>query len=420
MSEDLRARLKDLESRAREADSAAEQAENQLADLPYNATADEKSESLRKARYFKRESEALNRELKRVKSQIDSIAYATLIRSILERIERAISILMTIAVLGGSLAVSCASVSEVSARIQARGRIDSIERDIMRGVLHPEDPIRSSLELDKLRSRSDASVTAAAREHLASLMLYGGPLTAADIADVVQRVTFGRMGPAPQDVEFGEKDSITLRQLGKLNWFERVLIGQQRNDFLLAIMVIACAVIGSIVVGLRSGNALFEPVRFLLGLASGFIVFISLRGGRAIFMMEVSGEPPVFNPHSMAFSGLLVGLFSEKAYLLLSTLVDDLFGRVRNAFKPGESPTATNAGGASGSEHKPKIAVAAGRAVSAAEGRDAAPPGVDPAGASSAIQEELPKTNGSHGTAHPPQTGLESESRSEGAANPNS
>jgi hypothetical protein len=383
MSEDLRERLKDLESRAREARFAAEEAERLFSDLPLDAPPDVRSGYLGKARLQREQSNAFDVELKRAKAQIESLALSALIKSTLERTIRAISVLATIAVLGGSLVVSCAAVSEVSARLQARGRIDSIERDVMRGLLRPNAPAPKD---DPVLS-VDAKVTAAARESLASLMLYGGPLTAADISERLQEQAFGH--PMMRDVDIdtrnlgpAERESTTLRQLGKLNWFDRVLIGQQRNDFLLAIVVIACAVIGSIVVGLRSGNALFEPVRFLLGLASGFIVFISLRGGRAIFMMEVSGEPPMFNPHSMAFSGLLVGLFSEKAYILLSTLVDDLFGRVRNAFKPAETQQGAHAG-ASGSHVQDNKAPGASQRPTRPAQDDAEPP--------------PPKTNGSPG-----------------------
>jgi hypothetical protein len=110
------------------------------------------------------------------------------------------------------------------------------------------------------------------------------------------------------------------------------LLTHLRNDFLLALTVVSCALVGSIVTALRAGNTRLNPEGIALGLASGFIAFISLRGGRAVFMMEMAGETPAFNPYSMAFVGLLVGLFSTRAYALLTTLVDDLHGRMTAAF----------------------------------------------------------------------------------------
>ena len=110
-------------------------------------------------------------------------------------------------------------------------------------------------------------------------------------------------------------------------------LNHTRSDFLLALTVIMCALIGSIVSALRAGTTEFRPQAVALGLASGFIAFVSLRGGRAVFMLEMAGETPAFNPYSMAFVGLLVGLFSTKAYALLSILVDDLHHRVSAAFE---------------------------------------------------------------------------------------
>jgi hypothetical protein len=115
-----------------------------------------------------------------------------------------------------------------------------------------------------------------------------------------------------------------------------------RTDFLLALIVVACSFIGSVVAALRAGNARFQPVAAALGLASGFIAFISLRGGRAVFMLEMAGETPMFNSYSMAFVGLLVGLFSTKAYQLLSALVDDLHGRITSALAPRQTGEAVH------------------------------------------------------------------------------
>jgi hypothetical protein len=104
--------------------------------------------------------------------------------------------------------------------------------------------------------------------------------------------------------------------------------------------MIACAFIGSAVAALRSGKAEFNAVSAVVGLTSGFIAFITLRGGKAVFMLEAAGEMPHFNPYSMAFSGLLVGLFSPKAYALLNALVDDLYQRLSSAFARREKEVA--------------------------------------------------------------------------------
>jgi hypothetical protein len=125
-----------------------------------------------------------------------------------------------------------------------------------------------------------------------------------------------------------------------------------RNDYLLAIVVVCCTLIGTIVTGLRAGEARFDPVNVALGCASGFIAFIALRGGRNVFLMELSGEAPHFNPYSMAFSGLVVGLFTAKAYSLLAMLVNDLSTRLEVAFTKSAAAAAqaNNAGQGAGQD----------------------------------------------------------------------
>jgi hypothetical protein len=68
-----------------------------------------------------------------------------------------------------------------------------------------------------------------------------------------------------------------------------------------------------------------------LGLASGFVVYLAIKGGKHVFLMQTQGEPATFNPYGSAFAGLLSGLFTEKAHQLLSTIIDDFAARLRAA-----------------------------------------------------------------------------------------
>ncbi len=102
------------------------------------------------------------------------------------------------------------------------------------------------------------------------------------------------------------------------------------TDYLLAIAIMSAAALGAIVVGLRSKAP--TSIRDVgLGLASGFICFLAIKGGKHLFVLELGAEPISFNPYGAAFAGVLVGLFSERAYRLLSALVDDLSARVSAA-----------------------------------------------------------------------------------------
>lgn len=102
------------------------------------------------------------------------------------------------------------------------------------------------------------------------------------------------------------------------------------SDQLLAIVVLGCGAVGAMISSLRSHNSLSLSA-FILGLASGFVTYLIIKGGRHFFLMQTQGELVVFNPYGSAFAGLLAGLFTEKAHQLLSFLVDDLASRIKAA-----------------------------------------------------------------------------------------
>lgn len=102
------------------------------------------------------------------------------------------------------------------------------------------------------------------------------------------------------------------------------------SDQLLAIVVLGCGAIGAMISSLRADRSLSLRA-FILGLASGFVTYLVLKGGKHIFLLQAQGEIVAFNPYGSAFAGLLAGLFTEKAHQLLSFLVDDFANRIRAA-----------------------------------------------------------------------------------------
>lgn len=99
------------------------------------------------------------------------------------------------------------------------------------------------------------------------------------------------------------------------------------SDKLLAIAVITCGAIGALIAMFRAEGGLSMKI-LLLGLSAGFITYLAIKGGRHIFLIHGSGEFPVFNPYGSAFAGLVAGLFTEKGYLVLSHLVEELSKRL--------------------------------------------------------------------------------------------
>jgi hypothetical protein len=109
-------------------------------------------------------------------------------------------------------------------------------------------------------------------------------------------------------------------------------INAKNTDQLLAIAVMGCGAIGSIIAGLRA-NTLVTFRNLSLGLASGFVIFLGLKGGRHFFLVQAAVDQVAFNPYSCAFAGLLAGLFTERTYSLLSSVVDELVKKIETAVK---------------------------------------------------------------------------------------
>ena len=102
------------------------------------------------------------------------------------------------------------------------------------------------------------------------------------------------------------------------------------SDQLLAIAIMACGAIGAMITTLRGDGGM--TLRALsLGVASGFVVYLAIKGGKHVFLLQAQGEIVAFNPYGGAFAGLLGGLFTERAHQVLSTIVDDFVERLRAA-----------------------------------------------------------------------------------------
>ena len=100
------------------------------------------------------------------------------------------------------------------------------------------------------------------------------------------------------------------------------------SDQLLALAVMACSAIGAMIAALR-GNGLMTLRALALGIATGFVVYLAIKGGKHVFLLQMQTEIVAFNPYGSAFAGLLAGMFTEKAYQVLTTIVDDFADRLR-------------------------------------------------------------------------------------------
>ena len=94
---------------------------------------------------------------------------------------------------------------------------------------------------------------------------------------------------------------------------------QASKEHLYFFLVLASAVIGSPIAGLRIDG--FTCLRDLaLGLGAGFAVYILLRGGNFVFFTGPA-TIDILNPFTAATVGLLVGLFKDRAFGLIDGVV---------------------------------------------------------------------------------------------------
>lgn len=117
--------------------------------------------------------------------------------------------------------------------------------------------------------------------------------------------------------------------------FRWILLSRFQTESLLAITVMCCTAVGAMIAGFRGGEGI-EYRSVFLGVASGFVVYLGVKGGRFLFLVETGTSPVLINPYGTAFVGVLVGLFSESAYEALREMFDSLTHRLRKTFATEE------------------------------------------------------------------------------------
>lgn len=97
-------------------------------------------------------------------------------------------------------------------------------------------------------------------------------------------------------------------------------LDQHPKDHLYFFLVLVSSAIGSLIGGLRvAGITTLKDLA--LGLGAGFAVYMLLRGGNFV-SLPTPANVDILNPFSAGAVGMMVGLFSDKAF----ALVDSVFG----------------------------------------------------------------------------------------------
>jgi hypothetical protein len=237
-----------------------------------------------------------------------------------------------------SVGLSVLAISELAAResvfsqIQARiaeNRANYVDltRSEVRATGGPSAAASAPLTSDETRRLQynaliEISELSSMRSQLQSLLTVGVEPGSLSLRDIISRLQ--RLGREPQ--ASAQNDSSTSSALQKL----RNAVTDLSSDTLLALAVMLSGAIGAMIASLRSGTALSLRA-FVLGVASGFVTFLVLKGGKNVLLFQTPDQVLMFNPYGAAFAGLLAGLFTERAHQVLSLVVDDFVERIRGA-----------------------------------------------------------------------------------------
>lgn len=226
--------------------------------------------------------------------------------------------LMALIVLGAMVMFALFGIGEVYER-QALDRWIKSQVETQRERLVDRGPVeRPSNRLESLE---------AIRSQLLILSLAGASTrdeTIAGVRDQLKSLQLESTGLPPVP-------SVAMGPPGWWPWFP-----YQSSDLLLSLVVLFSGTVGAVITTLRRDKPL--TLRDLgHGLAAGFITFLAVRGGKSVFLLDA--DPLLLiNPYNSAFFGLLAGMFTELAYGLLSSLAEEMSGRLQSAFSaPKES-----------------------------------------------------------------------------------
>jgi len=109
------------------------------------------------------------------------------------------------------------------------------------------------------------------------------------------------------------------------------------SDFLIALIIISCTILGSLIGSFRSYETI-SIKNIALGIGTGFITFIAIKGGKSVFLLEFYQTDPVpLNPYSTAFAAIITGLFSDKFFGILTNVVDKVSKQIENSITPADN-----------------------------------------------------------------------------------
>ena len=214
-------------------------------------------------------------------------------------------------------------IFDMQVNIKKKYNIERIKRGIMSIVA---DGDKLNLNLDCLRSASLHIDNFASSQSLRKIL----PLTCREIENSI----YISMNNSISEIATYSVDTPIDFRSFVLDWLSAAhqFFHSMSNLLLLAIGTISAAGIGAVSAELRRRETA-DLSKLAVGLASGFIAFLAIKGGRFLLVAPGQYGNIELNPYGMLLVGVLVGLFSDRAYAFTSSLIDDLADRLATTKK---------------------------------------------------------------------------------------
>jgi hypothetical protein len=226
------------------------------------------------------------------------------------------------------LVVASTVISEIAGRqallTMAADRVDGARQavvrssggaDVVQTVTSAPETVDQSLASAASSARMDLAAAESLQRGIRALIAVGA--VGEEQSMNVLRVRFSDL-TAKRSSQVRRAGSVTMAL--KLLGFDLELAP---SDHLVAVALICCGTIGSLIAAIRH-NRRAKLHMITMGAAAGFVSVLVIKGGRYIFLMQLNPDAVSLNPYSCALAALIAGLFTHRAYHLLSDAVGNL------------------------------------------------------------------------------------------------
>ena len=238
----------------------------------------------------------------------------------------------------GVILFAVLSLVEVSARLNAGRLIGVRKAAVYEQLVRLPTANNDSSIVDRDRLIAETGCLSTMESRLVALILTGTsePRQVATIlmfastnCQGTAEAQDGTLGPG-----FSETNSMVdrfVRAFVDLAMIPQRMVERMANEHLIALAVVLCGILGTSIASARAGTA-HSGRELLLGLGAGVIVFLGIKGGGQVFLINGDTIEAGINAYTASFAGLLAGLFTERTFDLLSSVFDALATKLKSAF----------------------------------------------------------------------------------------